>query len=691
MHFPESTSRLQKNQFNDGCKHFPYKTKNLNENFQNENHTNVSGAATINKETQSELVIRGRSKEGSKQNQQVLQTNQFTTSKENKTSCSTQTSKTTTPTLSTSATTTPDLTTQKCKAPINYELNNSNTDAEQTTMREWLNPLTQSEIEYEKKKQKEGTKKSKAQQEKFGKKSKYDSGRIQQLNWIENEIKRLECLKHLLLKDETYGKSSTSVSSLEHTAHEEVNITKDSTQTDKLYDTVYSDKSSVLSESAERLVQEIEIILEESHEDVINVKDNIKRNKERKKETKILYETGTKTKPKTIFRTINENINFHEEQLLNGKESKNSNRQREKMDTPSTIKSVESESLRDLVQQRKREFMEAYKTKKQNHYEALKKQQKKDLKCLNTQRKINEKIATTRDSQHYSVPHTLPRKYVSNEVSYAYTQHPLPLTPTEKEVQLKPHHDQREHIIYSTTAEDQKETVKPFGQENINATAVNTNNTLTTASSSSMFCMSSEVSVPMGSQNVSSTPTTTHQYDDVAVAAGINGVAVQTSDSIMRSKPIYGPKHSLTTLITYADTASSTTACIQVKPKGIAYVIEFDDNKHATSNSTSSTDINSNNMHLKSCAKSDNFLNTNITNNMQPLLPTEPQLTLQEHLEKSNPKFLQHSKERKAILNQLQSMRQERDRQLREIIENTSFKSLDRRLKYLPPPPIRKF
>ncbi|KNC25834.1 hypothetical protein FF38_08135 [Lucilia cuprina] len=677
-------------------KQFPCKTKSQYENALKENNTQVpSVAATISKESQSEKIKTSQSKERSKpitsngkHQPEAPPTKESTTSLENKTSRSTQTSKTTLSSSSaTSITSTPNLTTQKLVIPTSNELNNSNTDAEQPTMREWLNPLTQSEIEYEEKKRQEMKKKAAAvQKEKLLRKTKNDSGRVQQLNWIENEIKRLESLKHLLLKDETNERSSTTVSSLDFTTHNDK--TKDSTHTDKLYDTVYSDKSSILSESAERLVQEIEIILEESHEDVINLKDNLKRSKDRKKEIQIIYEKEvdstskencTKTKPK--FRTLKESININEEQLLNVKENVGSGKerqQREKIDTPSTEKSQESESLRDLVQQKKRDFMAAYKTKKQNHYKALKQQQKKDFKYLNIQRQMHEKVATTTDSEHYSVPRTLTRKYISNDVPYAYTQQPLPLTPNEREAKVIPHIPKRCNVIYSTAASGNMQNnqhitscVPTFNKE----TVANTNTT--TTSSSSMFCMSSDVSVPMGSQNTSSTPTTTHQYDDVATAVTGVGVAVQTSDSILRSKPIYGPKRTSPIAKPYNAASSTTTACIQVKPKGIAYVIEFSENKTQTSYTTSNTDINSNDLQVKS---------NEITNN----LTSEPQLTLQEYLEKSKPKFLQQSKERKAILNQLQAMRQERDRQLREIIDNTSFNSLERRLQYLPPPPIQK-
>ena len=604
-----------------------------------------------------------------------------------------------TPSNTSSSSTSRDLTTQKFIGPPKSDLNNSNTDAEQASMREWLNPLTQSEIEYEEKKRNEIKKKEATiQKQKLLKKTKHDCGRVQQLNWIENEIERLECLKHLLLKDVTTEQSSCNLSSIELTSPSDRNSAKDSTKTYKLYDTVYSDKSSVLSENAERLVQEIEIILEESHEDVINLKDNLKKSKNRTKETQILFEKHNSSdiisierKIKPTFRSVKETININEEQVLNGRASGMENKQkcqREKIDTPSTEESQNSESLKEMVQQRKKEFIEAYKTKKQHHYEALKQQQKEHFKYLNIQRKIKERpkpsTSTITDTDHYSLPLNEGRKLNSNNLSYAYTQNPLPLTPSESDK------SKNFAIIYSTTAHPpaQKRTI--FGNQ---STVTNPITATTSSSSTSMFCISSDVSVPMGSGNTSSTSTTTHQYDDVAAAGAIPGIAIQTSDSMLCTKPVYSSKQTASFFTPYntapatttTTTSNSTTACIQVKPKGIAYVIEFENDKknsNSNSNSTLNSDINT-----KSKPKT-----SDDANNVKASSSTnEPQLTLQEHLEKKKPLFLQHSKERKAILNQLQRMRQERDRQIREIINNSSFNSLDKRLKYLPPPPIRKF
>lgn len=589
-----------------------------------------------------------------------------------------------------------DLPTQKTlrKNIVNEDMDGVD-GGDQSTMREWLNPLTQSEIEYEEKKregkEEKAAKASPLKHDRDTKKLKQskdisstDRNRDQQLNWIEKEIHRLESLKHLLLKDGHEKSPSTTVSQ-SHT-DESCNRIKDScnsTQGNKLYDTVYSDTSSVLSESAERLVKEIEVILEESSGDITHLNDNTTRTRERKKETQILAE-GFRRKPKSSTKeliTINENVPVP----LTRPE------QRQKMKTPiiTDQEGSGSASLRDMVKQRKNEFMASYKTKKQIHYDALKQQQKEEnvFKYLpikdGTMPVIKERKPSAYTAGYYSVPHTMNRKFSPTE--YAYPQSNLPPTPEGPEEEAT---NSSGHVVYSTTRtaanlfQTKKDIHKPLASSTV---------TTTTASSSiSMFCMSSDVSVPMGSNNVSSTPTTTHHYDDVAAAvAGAGGVAIQTSDSILCTQPILGHQlqpyfHSKRSGRAPIQPTISKAAAIQVKPKGIAYVIEFDNKKYNEENSSVPVKV------VKHA--SNESVVTFTTNNINQLekLSSEPQLTLQEHLEKAKPNFLKQSKERNAILNQLQAMRQERDRQLRDIIENTSFNSLERRLKYLPPPPIRK-
>ncbi|XP_061396496.1 centrosome-associated protein Alms1a-like [Musca vetustissima] len=563
----------------------------------------------------------------------------------------------TTGTTSTSSRSSHDLPTQKTVRK-NPPISTYDTDGDQATMREWLNPLTQSEIEYEEKKREESKKKAAKEallkREKSLKKSKQQHsscGREKQLNWIESEIHRLECLKHLLLKDQ------------QHHYHDNTSSVLITQHTDKLYDSVYSDKSSVLSESAERLVKEIEVILEETNEDVLEYNNNPAKGAVVENEFE-LHINIQKTKHK------------HKEEENYGHKHDEKPIQRQKIDTPPSAGTADhspaegGESLRDMVKQRKQEFMASYKTKKQNHYDILKQQQKVEagFKYL----PINSK---ERQQGYYSVPHTMNRRFSPTE--YAYPQSDLPPTPQEK----RNSSSESSHVIYSTATTGAFQKRPELPKPSTSVTNRNNTTTTTTASSASIFCMSSDCSVPMGSKNCSSTPTTTHHYDDVAAA--VAGCA-QTSDSY------HGDKHQLQPYIRRQcpqplkdaiQTDIVKAAAIQVKPKGIAYVIEFENTK----------EMNNNNNCLKN--NDDNLqksTSTFTTNNLKCMEKEGPQLTLQEHLERGKPSFLKHSKERKAILNKLQSMRQERDRQLRDIIDNTSFNSLERRLKYLPPPPMQK-
>ncbi|XP_075158761.1 uncharacterized protein LOC142231969 [Haematobia irritans] len=590
----------------------------------------------------------------------------------------TSSTRTTTSGTTTSSTSSHDLPTQKSlrKNIIHNDMDGG--QQEQATMREWLNPLTQSEIEYEEKKREESEKKALAEQkealrrEKNAKKSKrHNDGRDQQLDWIENEIHRLECLKHLLLKDD--HENSSSITNSSTTTNVNSNKIKESiinsTQTDKLYDTVCSEKSSVLSESAERMVKEIQVILEESSEDMINFKDNTKRTRERKKETQILYEhekADQESLEKGKLHTIKKTIITNEEELIEN--NPQPTKQRQKIDTPDTTDQSQegTETLRDMVKQRKKEFMASYTTRKQNHYDALKKQQKDQnlFKYLPKTQHIHiSQEKPTVYSGYYSVPHTINRKFSPTE--YAYPQSNLPPTPHEEDSS-----NSSPNVVYAATIFNHRKT----SQKLSSAAQVAT----TSTSSTSMFCMSSDVSVPMGgSNNVSSTPTTTHHYDDVAAAVAGAGTGGIVSSSAHHLQPYFYHKRSERPFTT-------TASAMQVKPKGgIAYVIEFDNKKQSSE---------SDNDRKENALATTESATTFTTNQIQCLdkASSEQQLTLQDHLEKAKPNFLKHCKERKAILNKLQSMRQERDRQLREIVENTSFNSLERRLRYLPPPPIQK-
>jgi len=88
---------------------------------------------------------------------------------------------------------------------------------------------------------------------------------------------------------------------------------------------------------------------------------------------------------------------------------------------------------------------------------------------------------------------------------------------------------------------------------------------------------------------------------------------------------------------------------LQVRPSAIAYVIQF----------TSSGD--------------------------SEVLPETR--SLQDQLQLARPEFCAKSKQRKAILNQMQMIRNVRRREMDDLLgENTSLETLDRRLLQLPPP-----
>lgn len=154
----------------------------------------------------------------------------------------------------------------------------------------------------------------------------------------------------------------------------------------------------------------------------------------------------------------------------------------------------------------------------------------------------------------------------------------------------------------------------------------------TTNSTSSMLCISSEMSIPMGRVNAceattTTTTTTTHQYDDVACQQ----LRRRSSTKVDQEEQ------------------QQQQQMLQVRPRGIAYVIQF-----------------------------------SVVDGSSQILPE--MLSLQDQLQRARPQFCAKSKQRKAILNQMQLLRNLRRRELDELIETTSLEMLDRRLDELPPP-----
>lgn len=127
------------------------------------------------------------------------------------------------------------------------------------------------------------------------------------------------------------------------------------------------------------------------------------------------------------------------------------------------------------------------------------------------------------------------------------------------------------------------------------------------------------------------TTTTTHQYDDVACQQLRRRSATKVDQEEQQQQQM-----------------------LQVRPRGIAYVIQF-----------------------------------SVADGSSEIMPE--MLSLQDQLQRARPQFCAKSKQRKAILNQMQLLRNLRRRELDELIETTSLEMLDRRLDELPPPATCKW
>ncbi|XP_039958243.1 Alstrom syndrome protein 1 homolog a-like [Bactrocera tryoni] len=621
-----------------------------------------------------------------------------------------------------------DVTTQK--ALINIESGGaSDTDvdvAAHSTMREWLNPMTQSEIEYEQKKlemAKVAVKRNKLA--KCFASEKIEPERKSQLQWIQSEIERLETLRCLLLKPNIERENFLEM-------HESIPL-----NVEKLYDTVFTDTklasttssttTSAHSSGNDNAMQEIEVIIEESNEDVVKLDEKTKSTKQRKRETQIIYDKPVETintydnlvPGKALFRTMTETVTTKEEQVLPAAvkltaesaaisappkqlaSAKQRQQQRSKIDTPSGD-SNDGESVGSFAQQRKREFLEQYRMKKRSHYESLLHQQQQML-IQQQQQIIHElqqrcnTITHTTAAPTYSVPRNMPPNAYCQCAS---TQHPA-----YHQAYFHQQHNNmctaqaRTNIKCSQPAQPPCPPPCPPRVQSQQGAAINYSHKTQTIhseqSTSSIFCISSEVSIPMGSSSTtSSTTTTTHQYDDVAaVTTAAPGVAIQTGDSLRRSQPIFGRRiqynsahMNVPQYFAYnpQPVCSGQSICVQVKPKAIAYVIQFE--KKTTSSTTTTTTTTTSATSIAS-----NQFTPHPSSESNDLLREDAEAcALQDYLVRAKPQFIAHTKERKAILNQIQMLRQERGKELRDIIENASENSLETRLQHLPPPATKR-
>ncbi|BFG02122.1 AF4/FMR2 family member lilli [Drosophila madeirensis] len=205
-------------------------------------------------------------------------------------------------------------------------------------------------------------------------------------------------------------------------------------------------------------------------------------------------------------------------------------------------------------------------------------------------------------------------------------QRVMPRMQLQQEPQQEPQSTASQHYIQMAPGDGVYYTAVPDG-----ATTTTTTTTASSSSISSMLCLSSEMSIPMAGGGVVSssktttttTTSTTHQYDEATT--GSRGQR-QRRDRNESQQP-------------------TQTQTQRRGRHGIAYMIQF------------------------------------VESEMQQTM------SLQDHLQLARPKFCAKSKQRKAILNQMQMLRSERRRELEQLLgEDVTLETLDRRLQQLPPP-----
>ncbi|XP_039500869.1 Alstrom syndrome protein 1 homolog a-like isoform X1 [Drosophila santomea] len=508
-----------------------------------------------------------------------------------------------------------ELITQKTNVPTR-EAASTDAEAEPSDSQEWLNPMTQSEIEYE-------------QRLKGG----ADAERRKQLNWIDTEIRRLEALQKLLFN---------AIATLPNSSH------------------IEADKESERPPMEYLLPQGMPA---EVFEEVEN--------------------PGTPTTPPLPMRIESAGMTLRKlpqtptppappppppPAHLNQQKPLG----RKKMATPvlasssSTSGGGRSESVCSFVQQRQRQFREHYQNQQQQQLLLLQQQ-----KLYQQQKQLNQQKDLLKQKQQQCAAHC---EHCGHQRTCVHQQHCPQYQRRQQETQKQ--HDEREQYMqmqyaqaagsgYATPLQsgsagyscaDNKEaiyyqvvnsqgaasyvqaTMMSTGAQGHEASAtgggaggsaISRSTTTTTSSSTSMMCISSDMSIPMGMVNTceTTTTTTTHQYDDVAC---------------QRVRRLRKETRQL-----HAESMQRQT--LQVRPRAIAYAIQF-----------------------TPAGDSEVFPETR---------------SLQDQLQLARPEFCAKSKQRKAILNQMQMIRNHRRQELDNLLcENTSLETLDRRLQQLPPP-----
>ncbi|KAH8248048.1 hypothetical protein KR038_012009, partial [Drosophila bunnanda] len=322
---------------------------------------------------------------------------------------------------------------------------------------------------------------------------------------------------------------------------------------------------------------------------------------------------------------------------------------RTKMATPDlashSSSSGRSESVSSFVQQRHRRFREHYQNQQQQQLLLLKQQQ---LQRLQQQHKHQQKQQQQQQQQQLCQHKHQPR--VLNQGQHKQREHQEHREQLEDQQYIQmmqynqtvasgsayatPHSSASE--CYSCADNERERAIyyQVVNSPGASASYVQAEPVVaaatTTTSGSSMMGLSSEMSIPMGRVNTgetTTTTTTTHQYDDVACHRRKRRVGGGGGEERMQRQTL------------------------QVRPRGIAYVIQF--------NPSGSGEV------------------------------VPETRSLQDQLQLARPEFCAKSKQRKAILNQMQMMRNLRRREMDELVaENIgSLETLDRRLRLQLPPP----
>ncbi|XP_030242947.1 AF4/FMR2 family member 4-like [Drosophila navojoa] len=321
--------------------------------------------------------------------------------------------------------------------------------------------------------------------------------------------------------------------------------------------------------------------------------------------------------------------------------------QRSKMATPTGLSehSGSTESVCSFVQQRQRQFMAHYQNQQQQRLEQQQQQQQQQLLLRQQQQQQHQRCPYNKLQQRQQQQPIQQQQNQYTEMQYTRTVGCLDEGPIYYQVvnsHASPCHVHAAAPTVTTTAAAAAAAAV--------TTAASTNGA-TTNSTSSMLCISSEMSIPLSLANAceattTTTTTTTHQYDDVACHQQLQPrqhrrQSQRTSSSSEQKRPQQQQ--------CWEGEQRQSQYVLQVRPRGIAYVIHF--------SSTTGT-----------------------------VEETPDFLSLQDHLQRARPQFCAQSKQRKAILNQMQLLRNARRKELEQLIEHGSLDSLDQRLKQLPPP-----